>query len=78
MNAECTELRQRNQNLLEADPGASNNFGTQEAERQAENLKQEIDSLKVVVELRNQENNKLRKHNVALEAQVNLQSSGVT
>ena len=73
LNAECTELRLHNQNLpMDADPGALNNFGTtSEAEKQAENLKQEVESLKVVVELRNQENNKLRKRNVALEAQVN-------
>lgn len=70
MNTECNTLRHQNQILVDGNPSALNVFGNSEAERQVETLAQEIESLKVVLELRNQEIGKLRAQNVIQDTQV--------
>lgn len=70
MNTECNTLRYQNQILVDGNPSALNVFGNSEAERQVETLAQEIESLKVVLELRNQEIGKLRAQNVIQDTQL--------
>lgn len=70
LNAECDEFRCQNQTLAEGNPSAISNLGNSEAEKQVETLTQEVESLKVVIELRNEEIGKLRAQNVVHGTQV--------
>lgn len=70
LTSECSDLRRQNQILVDGNPSASTDFGNSEAEKQVETLTQEIESLKVVLELRNQEIGRLRSQNVTRETQL--------